>query len=253
VTNADVAALRPLLHTALTALDYTHEYTVRNLRVALRIAEAMPELVDAADVTWLTRFAERDVRALAHAVLDKLGQSLPLAPVYDRAAARGLDDAELVMVIDEPHVVGRAALIAEAGRRRLESARGPIIKAAHEAIERARDGGQNLLDPDTRILEAAVRALRVHSLDTPEIGLFDRMLRHTNYHVKWELLQEPPQDERLLPGMFFVLGQRWGWQEKTAREWLKSFQGTDAYEQARLHVGVVDEPADDDEDDEDMN
>ena len=93
-------------------------------------------------------------------------------------------------------------------------------------ISRARQGGANLLDPDTRILEAAVPVLRAGSSTTDVIALFDRMLRHSNYHVKWELLQAPPRDERLIGGMFHVLGERWGWQEKTAKEWLAHFQGT---------------------------
>ena len=94
--------------------------------------------------------------------------------------------------IGEPHVVGRAALIAEAGRRRSRAARRAIIDACHDVISRARQGGENLLDPDTRVLEAAVPVLRESPLDDDVIALFDRMLRHSNYHVKWELLQGPP-------------------------------------------------------------
>jgi len=38
---ATAAKLRTSLHTALTTLDYDHDYTVRNLRIALRVAEAL--------------------------------------------------------------------------------------------------------------------------------------------------------------------------------------------------------------------
>lgn len=241
--TADVDApprdLAPLLHEGLTSLDYDHDYTVRNLRVALRVAEVVPELVDPDDLVWLTRFAEPDIRARAHALLDKRGKPLPPAPTFDRRAARVLDDAELIHLIGEPHVVGRATLIAEAGRRHLHDAHRAIIDACHDVISRARQGGANLLDPDTRLLEIAVPILREH-LDSDVIALFDRMLRHSNFHVKWELLQAPPPDERLIGGMFHVLGERWGWQEKTAKEWLGQFQGTPEYELERRRVGVLD-------------
>lgn len=257
--TADVDApprdLAPLLHEGLTSLDYDHDYTVRNLRVALRVAEVVPALVDPADLVWLTRFAEPDIRARAHALLGKLGQPLAPAPAFDARAARALDDFDLVHLIGEPHVVGRAALIAEAGRRGLDSAHRAIIDACHDVISRARQGGANLLDPDTRILETAVPVLREGEVDADVIALFDRMLRHSNFHVKWELLQAPPADPRLIGGMFHVLGERWGWQEKTAKEWLAHYQGTAAYEAERRRVGSPD-PDEGDEHvpaDEDMN
>jgi hypothetical protein len=232
--------LAPLLREALTALAYDHDDTVKNLRLALRVAEVTPELVDPADLVWLTRFAEPDIRARAHALLDQRGLPLPPAPAFDARAARAVDEAELVRLIGEPHVVGRAALIAEAGDRELETAHRAIIDACHDVISRARQGGANLLDPDTRILEAAVAVLREGELDADVIALFDRMLRHSNFHVKWELLQHPPADDRLIGGMSHVLGEHWGWQEKTAKEWLAQFQGP------------PDEHDEDEEDDDDV-
>jgi hypothetical protein len=95
-----------------------------------------------------------------------------------------------------------------------------------------------------------VSALR-DELDAPVIALFDRMLRHASSDVKSPLLRDVPDDPRLLGGMFFVLGQRWGWQEATARAWLATYAGTDAYEEARSHVGVAAALADDEDDDED--
>jgi hypothetical protein len=64
--------------------------------------------------------------------------------------------------------------------------------------------------------------------------------------------------------MFHVLGERWGWQEKAARQWLAHYQGTAAYDEARAKAGsaALDEepalePGDRDSvgapDDEDMN
>ena len=250
--TADVDApprdLAPLLHEALTSLDYDHDYTVRNLRVALRVAEVVPELVDPDDLVWLTRFTESDIRARAHALLDLRGKPMAPAPTYDRTAARALSDDELGERIGDPHVVGRATLIAEAGRRRLLDAHPSIVDACHDVISRARQGGANLLDPDTRVLETALPILRDH-IDEDVIALFDRMLRHSNFHVKWELLQAPPDDERLIGGMFHVLGERWGWQEKTAKDWLAHYQGTPAYELERRRAGSPD--LDDDEDDVD--
>ena len=253
--------LGPLLHESLTSVDYDHDYTVRNLRVALRVAEIVPELVAADDLVWLTRFSEPDIRARAHALLVALRTPLREAPVYDPATVRELDDDVLVREIGEAHVVGRAALIAEAGRRGLARARRAIIDACHDVISRARQGGESLLDPDTRVLEAAVPILRAGPLDPDVIALFDRMLRHPSYHVKWELLQNPPEDERLIGGMFHVLGERWGWQEKTAQRWLEAFQGTPAYDAERKRAPRGNDRGDDgergravdDADDEDMN
>ena len=244
-------ALRPLVHQALTSLDYNHEHTLHNIRAALRIAGELPELVDPEDLAWLTRFAEPDVREQAHALCAKLGMPLPFAPVFDRRAARSLADADIVRLINEPHVVGRAALVAEAGRRSLVSARGAILKAAHDVIGNARQGGAKLLDPESRLLEAAIAALRTEALGADVIALFDRMLRHSNYHVKWEVLQDPPLDERLVGGMFHVLAEKWGWQEKTAKQWLARLQGSPEYELERARAPHL--LASDDDDDDDVN
>ena len=246
--------LAPLLHEGLTGLDYDHDYTVRNVRIALRVAEVLPALVDVADLTWLTRFAEPDIRAKAHALLARLGPAIPAARVIDRAAASGLADDELVRLIGEPHLVGRAALIAEVGRRTLAAARPAIVAACDDVITRARQGSANLMHPDTRVLETAVPALRTAPLDAEVVALFDRMLRHSNFHVKWELLQAPPKDERLIGSMFHVLGERWGWQEKAAKQWLAQFQGSPAYEAERKRAGSpAVEPDDELPEDEDMN
>jgi hypothetical protein len=199
--SATASNLRAGLHTALTSLDYDHEYTVRNIRIALRVAAALSDLVDAADLVWLTRFTEPDIRAGAHALLERLRRPLPAAPSFDRRTARALANADLVRLIGDGHVIGKAALIAEAGRRSLDDARPAIIKATHDVIDRAPEGGHNLLEPDSHMLEAAVGALR-DELDADTIKLFDRMLRHTNYHVKWALMHDPPPDDRLLGGMF---------------------------------------------------
>ena len=117
-------------------------------------------------------------------------------------------------------------------------------------ISRARQGSANLLDQDSRIFEVAIPILR-RELDADTIALFDRMLRHSNFHVKWELLSAPPADPRLIGAMFHVLGERWGWQEKTAKAWLARFAGTDAYEVERRRSLAVEQRADDADDVED--
>lgn len=249
-------ALAVLLHECLTSLDFDQEATVRKLRFALRVAAVAPSIVEPADLGWLTTFNESDVRAAAHALLVELGQPLPEAPMFHRYAVRELDDDDVIALISESRVIGRAALIAEAARRRLARAVPPVVDACHDVISRARHGAQNLLDSDARVLEVAVPFLRGDP-DGQVIALFDRMLRHPNYHVKWELLNEPPLDERLITGMFHVLGEKWGWQETTAKEWLANFQGTPSYERERRRVPTPHEENTDEgetnDDDQDMN
>jgi hypothetical protein len=250
--------LAALLHECLTTIDYDHESTVRKLRVALQVAELVPTIVNAADLTWLTCFVEADIRARAHGLLARLGMPLPAAPVFDRYAVQSLGDDDVIEIVAEARVIGRAALVAEAARRSLVRAIPAIVDACHEVISRARHGEQNLLDPDARTLEAAVPFLRRH-LDDQVVALFDRMLRHPSYHVKWELLQYPPLDERLMAGMFHVLGERWDWQEETARQWLANFRGTALYELERRRghrapaVEVRDDRDETNDDDQDMN
>lgn len=212
-----------LLHDQLTDVAFDHAARLRQVRVALQVAEVVPELVAVADLIELARFAEPDVRARAHLVLAKLGDPTLPARVIDRAAARGLGDDELVELIAEPHLIGRAALIVEAGRRGLVAARPSIVDACHDAVSRARPASANLTDADTQIFAAAVPVLRTPPLEAGAVALFERMLRHSNYHVKWALLEHPPDDERLSGGMRHVLGERWGWQEKVARQWLARF------------------------------
>jgi len=224
--------------TALTELDDDHDATVRKVRIALRVAARSSELVEPSDLVWLTRLAEPDVRAAAHALLAATGHPMPPAVAFDRRAARALSDAELVRWIGEPHVVGRPALVADAGRRQLAAARPAIVMAAQAVIDHVREGDQNLLEPQARLVEAAVGVLREGPLDGDTIALFDRMLRHANHHVKWELLQAPPRDERLIGGMLHVAGERWDWQETTAKEWLASYAGTSAYEAERKRAPV---------------
>jgi suppressor of fused len=246
------AALRARLHASLRDPGFDHDAAIRNLRIVLRIAARLPALADGADLVWLTRLAEPDIRARAHELLAAAGRPLARAAAFDRRKARGVSDRELVRWISETHVVGRAALVAEAGRRKLASARPAIIRAAHAVIDHARPAGQDLLDPEARLLETAVSALLDGPLDDDTIALFDRMLRHDNHRVKWELLQSPPRDKRLIGGMIHVLGEGWGWQETAAKQWLASYTQTDHHvEEDEDEVDTADATGDDDVDDDD--
>src|SRR6185436_6527549 len=82
-----------------------HAHTVRDLRIALHVAELLPELVAPADLIWLTRFAEPEVRARAHALLERLHHGMPPARCFDERTARDLPEGELVEQVGDPHVV----------------------------------------------------------------------------------------------------------------------------------------------------
>jgi hypothetical protein len=53
--------------------------------------------------------------------------------------------------------------------------------------------------------------------------------------------------------VFHVLSERWSWQEGAARDWLRGFEGSAAFEAARRHAGVTVLDGEADEDDEGMN
>lgn len=248
---ATTAALRPLIHAGLTEFDYDHEHTVHNIRIALRAAAAIPQLIQPTDLMWLTRFAEPDIRARAHALLDQLHHSMPPARCFDARSARALDDDELVDLIDEPHLIGRADLIHEAVRRDLQAARPAILRAVEDVMRRAHPERDNLLLPDVRILDRAIAWLAEGDLDAATIELFDRLLRHTNGELKRELLKDTPADPRLLGAMFFVLCQRWNWHEDAARDWLRGFEGTPAFDAAHRRAGSPPLELDQEDDDED--
>jgi hypothetical protein len=199
------AAMRPLLHAALGELAADHASTVRNVRIALRVAELLPELVAPADLIALTRLPEPDVRERAHALLARLHHGMQPARCFDPLAVRGLPEGELVEWLGDPHVVGRAALAGEIARRGLHAARAAVCAAVQDVVERAPSGEQRLRAPDARLLEVAIPWLREGELHDATIALFDRLLRHGNPHVKWDLLEAPPEDARLLGGMFYVL------------------------------------------------
>jgi hypothetical protein len=164
---------------------------------------------------------------------------VPPARCFDSRAARELSDEELVEQAGAPHIVGRAALVGEIARRDLEAGRAAVRAAVQAIVDRAPPGDAGLLAPDMGLLELAIPWLREGELDDETIALFDQMLRHASRHVKWDLLEEPPADERLLGGMFYVLCERWDWHAEMARDWLRQREGTAAFEAARRRAGVA--------------
>jgi hypothetical protein len=83
------------------------------------------------------------------------------------------------------------------------------------------------------------------------------MLRHSNPHVKWKLVEDAPKDPRLLGGMFHVLSEDWGWQADHAAVWLAELEDHPEFEAAAAEAGVQwdrsGEPEDAAGDDDEMN
>ena len=157
-------------------------------KLALDIAATVPELVDGGSIVPLTRVLDPEVRGAAHAVLARLGHPEPSAPVFDAAAAHRLDDTELIRRLDLVHVVGRDALVAEVGRRKLPAARQALLGACHTAIERP-----SIYEHDRRLLAAALPIL-ARSPDAEVGAVVDRMAHHPNSSVqklakKWQHLR----------------------------------------------------------------
>ncbi|MCX5745286.1 MAG: hypothetical protein NT062_22650 [Proteobacteria bacterium] len=230
----DSALLRARLHRALTHRACGHDATIQQLEIALAVADLVPTVVDPVDLVWLTRLAETPVRDAAHGLLERLGYPMPAAARHDRRSAGGLDDDALVRGLGELHALGHAALIDEARRRALGTASAAVIALVDAALARAPTSRAELLHADAQILEAAVGFFATSPLSADAVAVFERMLRHPNAHAKWALVHELPSDERLIPGVFDVLAEKWGWQEATAREWLAQYRGTAAFEAARV-------------------
>ena len=178
--------------------------------------------------------------------------------MFDADAAAALDDDALPRRDHRPR--GRRTRLPDHRRRPPQPRRrhAAIIDAAGAAIDRIGDYDEPL-ELDAATLRAAVIALRdsdrADGLDEPTIALFDRMLRHSNHHGKGEVLQAPPDDDRLRGGRFAVLIAARGsfGRRAPAAAWLEKYQGTPAYEAARRSVGTPSAPDDDGGDDEDMN
>jgi hypothetical protein len=186
------AATQKALHEALTVVGYSSEDDVlAELRLALRIAAEVPDLVDATSLVALTAFEEPSVRAAAHALLARLGCPAPELPAIDRVSAQRLADDKLVEMLGEPVLAGRASLIRETERRRLSSARGAVVRAAHAAIDELTAGGHNLAR--LGVLRVAAQVLAKWPLESDTAALFQRMRRHDDHHVQ-EMAEELPDD-----------------------------------------------------------
>lgn len=116
---------------------------------------------------------------------------------------------------------GRHHAARQLGIRGGAGARAALEEAANDVAARASsEPGAPLAERDNRLLTEAVRALlRMERADST-LTLFDRLLRHGNREVKWPLLKNPPADAELVGGMRYVAAEKWGWQERTARDWL---------------------------------
>lgn len=213
--GSDIASL---LNEALTTRDWNHDYTVKRLTQALRIAADFPDLVEASSLTWLTRFDEAELRGAAHDLLAAIGTPLDPAPVFDDVRARALSDTDLVAAISDPHLVGRAALIIEASHRGLTDAWPAIISAVNDVA--ARTDHRSPLNQDRAVVDAAVAAMAAGPLTEEVITCLDALLRHPHRDMKWDLMRCAPHDPRLIDGMRYVAAEKWGWQESAALDWL---------------------------------
>lgn len=188
-----VSATQDALRDALTVVGFTSEEDlVTELRLALRIAAELSDLVDErTNLVALTAFEEPSIRAAAHALLARLGRPAPKLPSIDRVTAQRLADDKLVEMLGEPVLAGRASLIRETERRKLSSARGAVVRAAHAAIDELTAGGHNLAR--LGVLRVATQVLAKWPLESDTAALFQRMRRHDDHHVQ-EMAEELPDD-----------------------------------------------------------
>lgn len=74
--------------------------------------------------------------------------------------------------------------------------------------------------------------IRLGPLQEESAAVLLACLQHSNRYVKDPVLREPPQDERLLPGMLQVVEENYGWQAKTAQAWLKTYKNASVHSQS---------------------
>lgn len=189
--------LRGLLERTLVTPEARSSASVERWKLALEIAVTMPELVDLRTIVPLTRVTDPEVRAAAHAVLARLGQPAPVAPIFDATAAHRLDDGELARRLDVVHLVGRDALVTEIGRRKLPAARPGIVAACNHAIAAAR-AGERIFEHDRRLLVAALPIL-ARTPDAIAGGIVERMAQHPNEALqrlaqRWHHLRHDDQE-----------------------------------------------------------
>lgn len=224
--GGDRAEIAEPLYRVLTGRAHDHPATVRGLRFGLRVAALFPDQVLARALPWLTRFAEPDIQRAAHDLL----AAHPAQPAFDAATA---SDGQLLDVLTEGDTIDLAEVVREATRRDLLAARPHLAALVETVITRAPAAG-TLDGPDDELLNLCVRTLRGWPLDEDAITAFDAILRHPNSQVPRSLLTDPPADERLIAAMFAVADRGRGRQADMARQWLRQFAGTPAYEAARI-------------------
>ena len=132
-------ALRSLLHAGLTGRGPDHVHTVRRLRLALSVAEALPELVAPADLESGLRGSLSPICEGAPTRCSSgCSTRCRSARSFDTRAARALpENDELVALAGELHVIGRAALVGEIARRDLAAGRAAVRAAVQDVIDRA--------------------------------------------------------------------------------------------------------------------
>jgi hypothetical protein len=217
----ETAPTETILERALTKPGWKDEYTVRQLRWAAEVIALLPEV----DPNRLVPLLEWRDETLTAEVLEVLAARKvpppPLPRMLTWFAARKMSPEELARALaDEKlgsrHQAARAlAAFGEAGRAALEGAIEGIATRTPEGAER------DLADSDSQLLRECARALLSLPPTPSTLALYNRLLLHPNRNLKGSVLNEAPNDPALTEGMKHVAAEKWAWQEKAARAWLK--------------------------------
>lgn len=214
----DVAAL---LRRAFSEPGYDDKATRRRLDWALAIFGHAP-VVDGDTLALAFQFRDRVLDRRVAAILARLGHTAAPPPSVTWFDVASLAPDALVAHLDDPALGGRhhvaRALAAHPGA----TARAALERALDAVIARAAPSHRDLANADDELAREAVRALRAWPDDESTLAVFARMLQHPNRNVKDPVLRDPPEHPSLVPAMRQVAAEKWGWQERTARDWLKA-------------------------------
>ena len=206
---------------ALREAAYDDEWTELFIEWGLRGLPFVPEVPAELALPFAFRDNE-EIRRSAVRALEARGVTPPPTRRITRGDVRAMSDAELFAVLEADDTLYAYNVCFEVEARGLASARPSLVTYARRLLAYVHEGERDLPRDVAYPLRWVVRALTRLGLDEPSAAFCNELLLHSSRAVKDPVLREPPAHPALTQGMKAVRAEKWGWQERTAREWLEA-------------------------------